>query len=160
MVTLCRFLADQQNIPIIDLQAARLDICRTCITYLGFECFSYEADEEIEQAILSGEFVFFHYAATQWITQLKLYVKNLTNKTESNPLCEEVEDLVQRMESYDQIAISQVGQPKNQDFSSIEGDWPDLSKVLSRENAFLMFKAPFTSLKTGIQDPSTPIPFC
>ncbi|KIX07366.1 uncharacterized protein Z518_02019 [Rhinocladiella mackenziei CBS 650.93] len=143
-----QYLADQQNKSFINLQNAWLDICRTCITYLGFECFEYDADEEIEQAILSGEFVFFHYATTQWITQLRLYLEHITNKTERDAVCEEVQHLVYRRESFSHTATSSVLQKRIQDFHSIQDDWPDLSTTLSNENAFLKYKAPFIGLKT------------
>ncbi|KIW32934.1 hypothetical protein, variant [Cladophialophora immunda] len=143
-----QFLANQQNELFIDLQYARLDICRTCITFLGFECLEYEEDEDIKQAILSGQFVFFHYAATQWIAHLNLYIELQIKKPERDVLCEEVQDLVQRMESFNQIAPSSTIQPRNQDFHSIKNNWPDLSAILSQEHAYMRFKAPFTSLQT------------
>ena len=150
ILTLARFIFDTRGDPLITLREAQLDICRTCITYLSFDCFEYEDDAAIEESILSGDYVLFHYAATQWINQCNHCAQQPAERRETENLCQEIQGLIDTKQNSYQAMESNTTLNNLQEFKYFQNDWPELCAILSLENSFWKFEAPFINLKTGI----------
>lgn len=86
-----RFLTDHGY---VNAQAADLDLCRLCISYLAFPCLMVAPDDEDSKALIEcGSYIFANYAIRHWsehLTDVMAYGDQLAN-TEKGQLWEILE---------------------------------------------------------------------
>lgn len=117
--------------------------------YLGFECFETQDPHDIEASILSGAYVLFYYAATQWIAQFLECVQFTKSFEELKDMCKKVEDLVQKWENVNYNKASQCLKRNIMEFKALQENWPQICETLIPEKSFWRFGAPFRSLVDG-----------
>lgn len=144
-----RYLFGPQTDEFLKRLDSHLDISKACVRYLAFDCFEIHEPEEIEASIFSGDYVLLNYAATQWLDQLKNCAEVLDNSDETDDLCQEVEDLVEKRLNLDYEGPLTYQKRLATEFKAFRKDWPQLCETLNLENSFWIFKAPLLSLNNG-----------
>lgn len=148
-LTSVRYLFGPQTDEFLKRLDSYLDISKTCVRYLSFECFEIHEPDEIETSIFSGDYVLLNYAATQWLDQVKKCAEVLDNSDEINDLCQEVEDLVAKRQNLDYEGSLTGRKRLATEFKAFQKNWPELCETLALENSFWIFKAPLLSLNDG-----------
>ena len=61
-----------REIYITEPQSQNFRLTDLCLTYLTFDCLKFDLDEdEVQKAILEGDYSFLEYAANHWLNHLK-----------------------------------------------------------------------------------------
>lgn len=118
--------------------------------YLRFECFEFQDPSGIQASILSGDYILFSYAATQWIHQFLHCAQRTNDLEELKDLCNDVEHLINKWDNTNYNGASRCPRGNIMEFKMLQEKWPEIFEALIPEKSFWKFEAPFWSLKDGM----------
>lgn len=116
---------------------ANQNIARTCISYLGFDCFETDlTDADVKKSILLGEYALQGYAESQWFYHVERGAYNLDDLSSTEAFCKQLLSFLNKAQNPNFKGCSEKILAVSKSLKPLQQDWPHLHSILSLQNWF------------------------